>query len=169
MNTYIALLRGINVGGDTSFPMADLRTLCVDLGLEKVRTHIQSGNVIFTSDLSEEVLIEKLEKAIQSKKQKNIPVVLRTAEELECVIASNPFPDGNPSQVGVMFFVDPVPIDLFEHSTHSGPEEVVIKGREIFIHYPNGMGRSKLKIPLSHKGTVRNINTVNKLLALTIS
>ncbi|MBE0450337.1 MAG: hypothetical protein IBX70_05765 [Clostridia bacterium] len=82
---------------------------------------------------------------------------------------SNPFPDGIPSQVGVMFFVDPLPEDFLEGVNLTGPEEVVLREREIFIHYPNGMGRSKLKIPLSHKGTVRNISTVNKLLALTIS
>lgn len=168
MKTYIALLRGINVGGNTSFPMADLRVLCNEIGLEDVRTHIQSGNVVFRSDRSEKELIEKLEQAIEMKKQKNIPVVLRTVEELELVIKRNPFPDGIPSQVGVMFFVDPLPKDFLEGVISTGPEEVVLREREIFIHYPNGMGRSKLKLPLSHLGTVRNMNTISKLYALSL-
>ena len=102
------------------------------------------------------------------KKQKNIPVVLRTLEELELVIKSNPFPDGIPSQVGVMFFVDPLPKDFLEGVNLTGPEEVVLREREIFIHYPNGMGRSKLKLPMSHLGTVRNMNTISKLYALSL-
>jgi uncharacterized protein (DUF1697 family) len=167
MKTYIAFLRGINVGGSTSLPMAELRTICNDIGLKNVRTYIQSGNVIFQSELPEEMLIKKLEQALLVKGQKHIPVVIRTAGELELVISRNPFPDGNPSQVGVMFFVDSIPAGLLKDVNITGPEEVEISEREMYIHFPNGMGRSKLRLPLAQQGTVRNINTVTKLIELS--
>jgi uncharacterized protein (DUF1697 family) len=167
MKTYIAFLRGINVGGNTSLPMAELRAVCTDIGFGNVRTYIQSGNVIFESEFPEEILIKKLEQALHVKEQKHIPVIIRTAREIESVISRNPFPDAKPSQVGVMFFVDPVPKDLLKDVTITGPEEVEIFGREIYIHFPNGMDRSKLKLPLVQQGTVRNINTITKLVELS--
>lgn len=150
-----------------SLPMVELRTLCNDIGLENVRTYIQSGNVIFQSEFPEEMLIKKLEQALYTKGQKHIPVIIRTIGELELVISRNPFPDGKPSQVGVMFFVDAIPTDLLKDMTITGPEEIEIFEREIYIHFPNGMGRSKLKLPLAQQGTVRNINTVTKLIELS--
>jgi uncharacterized protein (DUF1697 family) len=162
--TYIAFLRGINVGGNNMLPMSELKSIFNDIGFKNVRTYIQSGNVIFESELSEGMLVKGLERALQASKQKHIPVVIRTAKELESVISCNPFPNAKPSQVGIMFFSDPVPNDVLKDVTISGPEEVEISGREIYIHYPNGMGRSKLKLPkMSQKGTVRNINTIIKL------
>lgn len=166
METYIAFLRGINVGGNTSFPMTELRTICNDIGFTNVRTYIQSGNVIFESEHAEKVLIEKLEQALSERTQKKIPVMIRTAEDLRSVLSSNPFPDAKPDQVGVMFFVNPVPTDLVEGLTISGPEEIVLSEREIYIHFPNGMGRSKLKLPFAQQGTVRNINTISKIAGL---
>lgn len=167
MKTYIAFLRGINVGGNTSLPMAELRAACNEIGFKSVRTYIQSGNVIFESDLPEEMLIIKLEKALYEKVEKHIPVIIRTAKELDLVNSSNPFPDVKPANVGVMFFKAPVPSDLLIDATILGPEEVKISKREIYIHFANGMGRSKLKLPLAQPGTVRNINTVTKLIELS--
>jgi uncharacterized protein (DUF1697 family) len=167
METHIAFLRGINVGGNTMLPMSELKSTCNDIGFKKVRTYIQSGNVIFESELSEEMLVKKLERALQASKQQYIPVVIRTTKELESVISCNPFPNAKPAQVGVMFFANPVPKDILKDITIPGSEEVEISGREIYIHYPNGMGRSKLKLPkMPQKGTVRNINTVTKLAEL---
>lgn len=164
METYIAFLRGINVGGNTMLPMSELKSICDGIGFKNVRTHIQSGNVIFASGLSEEVLVKKLERALQAGRQKHIPVVIRTADELGSVISRNPFPDARPAQVGVMFFADPVPKDILKDMTIPEPEEVEISGREIYLHYPDGMGRSKLRLPkMLQKGTVRNINTVARL------
>ncbi len=167
MNTYIAFLRGINVGGNTCLPMAELRAACNEIGFKNVRTYIQSGNVIFESDLPEEMLITMLEKALYDKVEKHIPVMIRMVEELELVNSGNPFPDAKPALVGVMFFKAPVPSDLLINVTISGPEEVKISKREIYIHFPDGMGRSKLKLPLAQQGTVRNINTITKLIELS--
>ncbi len=167
MTTYIALLRGINVGGHGILPMADIKTLCSNLGLKHVRTYIQSGNVLFESNLSESEIILILEETLKNKLQKPIPVIVRTAAEMEAVLVGNPFPDANPSQVGVLFLSNLVAEDLLQNFNYPGLEEIVVSGRELYIHFPNGMGRSKLKLPKSvEQGTVRNINTVKKLVEL---
>lgn len=168
MKTYIALLRGINVGGNNIIPMSELKSICEGLCFEHVRTYIQSGNVLFKSVLAEEELIKKLEDALFAEKNKHLPVIIRSAEEMESVIADNPFPDAEPAKVGVTFFKELVPEDALASITIPGSEEINILGREIFVHYPEGMGRSKLKFPKALQGgTVRNINSVNKLVEMS--
>ncbi len=162
---YVAFLRGINVGKNTLLPMARLKAICEKAGLISVRTFIASGNVMFESAASEEELIRLLESALETSEGRRIPVIIRQSPELKKIVSRNPFPDANPAQVGVMLFAKPVPKDLMEGVVISGPEQVKISGREIFIHYPLGMGRSKLKIP-AQDGTVRNINTIRKLAEL---
>lgn len=147
-------------------PMAELKSLCINMGFKSVRTYTQSGNVIFESEFSEKILVERLEQALQNKMQKPVQVIIRTVAELESVITFNPFPEANPSQVGVMFFSKKVGEGLFENLVIPGWEEVKISGREIYIHYPDGIGRSKLKLPIEKQGTMRNINTISKLTAM---
>lgn len=167
MRTYIALLRGINVGGFT-FPMEDLRNVCREAGLENVRTYIQSGNVLFESDKNEKSLCTLLEATLETHKDKHIPVIMRTSEDIKTVMDNNPFPNANPSRVGVLFLSKAAPGDLIEQTKIPGREEIAVSGREIYIHYPDGMGRSKLKLPKTVKdGTMRNINTVAKLWKLS--
>lgn len=164
MATLIALLRGINVGGNSLLPMTELREICSGLGFLNVCTYIESGNIIFESDLREEKVLKLLENALQAKKEKHIAVIIRSPYELESVISNNPFPNAKPNQVGVLFFTRPVPKDYLKDITIKGPEEVVVWNREIYIHYPNGIGQSKLKLPkMAELGTVRNINTVTRL------
>ena len=167
LNTYICFLRGINVGGRMMLPMNELRTLCEKLGCEHVRTYIQSGNVILESLLKEAALAEQLETALQKKMSKRIAVALRTVDELDEVLKKNPFQKAEPAKVGVMFFAKPVEKNFLDGVTTSTGEEVKVGKREIYVHYPNGMGRSKLKLPKdAADGTVRNINTVRKLIDL---
>lgn len=167
MAMYIAFLRGINVGGNTPLPMVKLRKVCTELGLKNVRTYIQSGNVLFDSNLLEQELINKLELALEAQVEKYLPVKIRSAKELEAVISKNPFPRANPSKVGISFFTQLVPENYLKNFTNTEPEEIVVSGREIYIHFPNGMGRSKLKLPkMGEQGTVRNVNTVRKLVEL---
>lgn len=170
MPTFVAFLRGINVGGNTMLPMKELAALCVDIGFQEVRTHINSGNVIFKSALSEEKLKTNLTKALHEKTGRSIDVMIRNDLELRSILAGNPFPDANGSQVGVVLLTKPVPKNLLDDMVISGPEEVRLAHREIYIHYPNGMGRSKLKFPSTGEaGTIRNINTIAKLVELTKS
>lgn len=168
MKTYIAFLRGINVGGNNIIPMSELKAMCQEIGFTNVRTYIQSGNVLFNSGLSEIDLMKQFEDILFLKKQKRITVVIRTANELESVVANNPFPEASPSKVAVFFFKDAVSKDLAVDFKMVGSEIIEIHGREIFIYYPDGMGSSKLKLPSwAQKGTARNINSVTRLVEIS--
>ena len=164
MTTFVAFLRGINVGGNTMLSMKDLAAICADIGFKDVSTYINSGNVIFKSTFVEEKLQTKLEKALFEKKGKKFDVVIRDASELTKIISNNLFPAANPSRVGILLFSEPVPKDFTEGLNDQGPEKVKAGKREVYVYYPNGMGRTKLKLPPSAKrGTVRNMNTITKL------
>ena len=167
MTVFVAFLRAVNVGGTGMLPMKDLTVLCTDLGLQDVRTYIQSGNVVFASKLPERKVQAKVEKALAEKMGKKIYVIVRTAAELRSILAGNPFPRAKPAQVGVLFLAERAPKDLMDRLTISGPEEVKPAGREIYVHYPLGMGRSKLKFPASVVSTTRNLNTIAKLVDMT--
>jgi uncharacterized protein (DUF1697 family) len=163
MTAYAALLRGINVGGSGKLSMQDLAALCNDSGCRNVRTYIQSGNAVFTSSLAERKVKQSLEKALAEKLGKPVAVLVRTSAELESVIRRNPFGDAKPNQVLVLFLDEAPPRKVFLGLDAPGGEEVKPDGREVFVHYPQGMGRSKLKLPLVAVGTGRNLNTVRKL------
>jgi len=167
VNTHVAFLRGINVGGNTMVSMKDLAAICTSIGFENVRTYLNSGNVIFKSPLSEAELQKALETALSAKTGKDIGVLIRSPAELERVVKGNPFPDAVPSQVGVLLVTGPVANDILAEFVIPGREKVVPGTREVYVHYPDGMGRSKLKWPLSLRGgTMRNINTLAKLAGL---
>lgn len=164
MNTYVAFLRGINVGGKTMVSMKDLTAICTNIGFEKVRTYLNSGNVIFQSPLPEPELRKVLETALSGKTGKEIRVVIRSPRDLERMVRRNPFPDADASQVGVLLVMEPIQEKVLAEFVIPGREKVVPGNREIYIHYPYGMGRSKLKWPHSLRdGTIRNINTLAKL------
>ncbi len=166
MTSYIALLRGINVGG-VILPMTELRTICESAGLKNVRTYIQSGNVLFNSAESEHALVSLLETSLETHKARQIRVMIRTVEELKATLATNPFSHAPPSRVGVLFLSEVPPEDFMKDLVIPGGEEIVAGTRELFIHYPDGMGRSKLKLPKAFAaGTMRNMNTVAKLVQL---
>jgi uncharacterized protein (DUF1697 family) len=167
MQTFIALLRGINVGGTGILPMKELVALCGDLGFAKTCTYIQSGNAIFQSRLSEEAVRKKLESALADKMGKKIDVMVRTPAELRSVLNENPFPDREPAKVAVAFLASPAPKEALRNLVTPGNEQVQAGNRAIYVFYPDGMGRSKLKLPLGGAATtVRNINTVGKLAEL---
>jgi uncharacterized protein (DUF1697 family) len=166
MPTYIALLRAVNVGGTGTLPMQELRALCADLGLTDVRTYIQSGNVVFQSSDTEATLTQTLTRAITDRTGRPAGVLIRTTPELRATVAANPFLNANPSQVGVIFLPKRVPADSVTGLAIPGREEVRLIGREVFVHYPDGMGRSRLKLQFAVDGTTRNLNTASRLLAM---
>jgi uncharacterized protein (DUF1697 family) len=170
MTVFVALLRAVNVGGTSILPMKELAILCTGLGFNHVRTYIQSGNVIFDSPLGKDIARQELEQALSKKMGKPVDVLLRTAAELRSVLAANPFADAQPSKVAVLFCASNLPQGWLEQLPIPGSEEVRAGKKEIYIHYPEGMGRSKLKLPAS-TGTVtaRNLNTVAKLLAMAVN
>lgn len=166
MGVFVALLRGINVGGSGLLAMKDLAKLCTTCELRSVRTYIQSGNVVFESSRSEQAIQSRLEKALAAKMGKKVEVMVRTAREMEELLQRNPFPEKEPAKVAVVFLPEAPPKDLLKQVVAPGGELVKAGRREVYVYYPEGMGRSKLKLPLKGPMTVRNVNTVAKLVAL---
>ncbi|WP_026618629.1 DUF1697 family protein [Ensifer sp. WSM1721] len=163
MPVYVALLRAVNVGGTGTLPMAELKAVCERLGFADVKTYIQSGNVLFRSELSETDVQAGLESALAERMGKAPGVLLRSRRELDAVVSKAPFPHAKPNFLLVTFLPEPPAADALEKLVAPDGEEVQVRGREIYIHYPDGSGRSKLKLPALKPGTARNLNTVRKL------
>ena len=166
MKTYVALLRAINVGGTGKLPMAQLRELCEKTGFTEVRTYIQSGNVLLKSPLAEAKVQAKLEEALRSKMGKGVGVLVRSGAELADILARNPFGKAPPNRVIVFLLDEKPPKDALASLVIPGKEVVKVSGREVFVHYPDGQGVSKLKLPFLKAATGRNLNTLAKLAAL---
>jgi uncharacterized protein (DUF1697 family) len=164
---YAALLRAVNVGGTGKLAMTDLARLCEKTGFCDVKTYIQSGNVVFTCAGKEPAVKKAIEQALTKHMGKPVAVMIRTAEELEAAIAANPFPKAEPNRLLVTFFDEALPKGAVDGLEGPDGERLAVRGRELFVHYPNGMGSSKLKVPAGLKlGTGRNLNTVAKLAAM---
>ena len=165
MTTYISLLRSVNVGGSGKLPMSVLTELCQKAGFGDVQTYIASGNVIFKSGKKEAEIQTTLRSALQRYAGKPVGVFVRTAKEMAAVLSSNPFP-GKPGNKTVAIFLNRPPKGAAEQVTGRGKEEIRTGAREIYVYYPDGIGRSKLKIPAAGEGTARNMNTIAKLAEL---
>ena len=163
MTKYVALLRAVNVGGTGKLPMTELKSMCESSGFVNARTYIASGNVVFESKLSEAAVKAKLERCVATYAGKPVDVLVRTGAEMEAVLAKNPFKSRRANQTVAIFLDERPPKDALKMITGQGAEEVALGTREIYVHYGDGMGRSKLKIPAAARGTARNINTVAKL------
>jgi uncharacterized protein (DUF1697 family) len=177
MTTYVALLRGINVGGKNKVAMADLREFLAGLGLDDAKTLLQSGNVVFRSQGKTAGALEKfLEKESAARLGVSADYVIRSAAEWAKVIEANPFPNeaqSDPSHLVVMFLKStPTPASVKAvQASIKGREIVKSHGRELYLVYPDGIGTSKLtgtliEWQLGLRGTARNWNTVLKLGAL---
>lgn len=170
MTTYIALLRGINVGGSgRTIRMADLRSILGDAGYRDVATYIQSGNVVFTSeDRTTSQLASLLEDQIEAGTGLRVPVMLRTAEDWSSLVDGNPYDTSDPTKVHVAFLAgdpDPDAADTLRKAA-TGGEDFRLDGHHIYLHLPEGMGRAELPKGLTNIGTpatVRNWRTVAKL------
>jgi uncharacterized protein (DUF1697 family) len=163
MNAYVALLRAVNVGGTGKLPMSDLKALCERAGFVGVRTYIASGNVVLASRMAEAQVKATLESALEQYAGKPVGVLVRTSAEMAGVVAGNPFPDASPSRTVAIFLDEPPPPDAAERATGRADEEIRLGRREIYVHYGDGMGRSRLKIPAARAGTARNLNTITRL------
>jgi uncharacterized protein (DUF1697 family) len=163
MPEFIALLRAVNVGGTGKLPMSDLKAMCEELGFGSVRTYIASGNVVFTSRKSEAAIKAALEKRLEAYAKKPVGVLVRGAAEMAQVAADNPFPDKPPNRTMAVFLDKAPPTDTLDGVRGRKDEEIKLGRREIYIHYGEGMGTSKLVIPAAKTGTARNMNTVATL------
>jgi uncharacterized protein (DUF1697 family) len=168
MVKYVALLRAVNVGGTGKLPMADLKAMCSDAGFTQVETYIASGNVVFESKVTPSKVKSELEKRLHEYSGKPVGVAIRTAAEMQAVLKANPFPKAEPKFTAVIFLDEPPPADALKLAKGVKDEKMRSGLREIYVHYPSGMGRSKLKIPAAKFGTARNINTVTKLTEMAL-
>jgi len=168
MTAYVALLRGVNLIGKSTLKMADLKSIAEELGLESVRTYIASGNLVFRSKKPEEKLRQLLEKALRKHMDKDVRVMLRTADEMAKVVEANPFTDVPGNRVQAFFMNEPPPKDLQATVRNQADDERIAAGpREVFVAYgERGIGKSRLRIPAAETGTARNMNTVAKLAEL---
>ncbi len=166
MTTYIALLRAVNVGGTGKLPMADLKALCTELDFGRIETYIASGNVVFDSDMPAARVQAQLENRLLAYAGKTVGVFVRTASEMRTVLKRNPFSDKEPN-LTYSFFLNEPPSDVLDDVRGRNGEELHLGRREIYVYYPNGMGKSKLRIPAAKLGTARNLNTVAILVEMS--
>ena len=166
MPVFVALLRAVNVGGTGKLPMSDLKGLCEKAGFRNVRTYIASGNVVAERDGSEAEAKAALEAELRTYAGKPIGVIVRTGAEMARVVALNPFPDRAANLTAAIFLDRAPPSNALSEIKGQANEEVRLGAREIYVHYPDGIGRSKLRIPAARDGTARNMNTVAKLAAM---
>jgi uncharacterized protein (DUF1697 family) len=166
MTRYVALVRAVNVGGTGKLPMGELKSMCSDAGFTRVETYIASGNVVFETRLAPAKVKAELETRLCTYAGKSVGVIVRTASEMAAVLKANPFPKAEARLTYVIFLDGPPPRDALDRAVGRKDEEMGLGRREIFVHYPSGMGRSKLKIPAAKTGTARNMNTVAKLAEL---
>jgi uncharacterized protein (DUF1697 family) len=168
MTSYVALLRGVNLVGNSTLRMTDLKSIAEELGLDSPRTFIASGNLLFTSDKGEEELKRLLEKRLSKHMGREVVAILRTADEMEAAARSNPFTDSPARNVQAFFMDGPPPSNLLSTVRNQAEDERVAPGkREVYVAYgEKGIGRSRLRIPAAEEGTARNMNTVAKLAEL---
>jgi uncharacterized protein (DUF1697 family) len=174
--TFVALLRGINVGGKNKLPMAELSAMFTAAGCAGVRTYIQSGNVVFEAPAAvADGVPDRVSGAIADRFGYRIPVVLRTGAELSAVLRDNPFlaRGADPERLHVAFLAGvPAPGRAEKlDPARSPPDELSLRGREIYLLCPNGMARTKitnawLDNTLGTTSTVRNWRTVETLAGL---
>ena len=166
MASIIALLRAVNVGGTGKLPMAELKAMAEELGFENVRTYIASGNLLFETRLKEAAIKSALGDRLESYAGKPVGVLIRAADELERVVTDNPFADEPGNRVVAIFLDEAPPKSALTEHRGLADERIALGRREIYVHYPQGQGTSRLAIAAARQGTARNMNTVAKLAEL---
>lgn len=173
LDTFIVLLRGINVGGRNKIPMPELRPLCADLGWENVQSYIQSGNLVLKASATAASLEAELERAIKRRFGLSIPVIVRAGADWPSYVNGNPYPEASqnePNLVMLALSKAPPKTDAVEGLRERAliGERIVQVGDGLWIHYAGGVGRSKLSPTLLDRlvgspVTARNWRTVLKL------
>jgi len=177
MGIYIAFLRGINVAGQKKVPMAALREILVDAGLNEVKTYIQSGNVVFESKIKSASKLQQLiQKAIEDNFGFKVPTLVKSVNEIEEIIAANPFDSAeyleNNRSYFVLLFESPLKEHILSFETMNYPnEEFHISNNCVYLLCKNGYGNAKLSNNLIERklkitATARNYRTMQKLLEL---
>jgi uncharacterized protein (DUF1697 family) len=166
MTAYVALVRAVNVSGTGKLPKEELTAMGEACGFEKVRTFINSGNLLFTSGLAETAVQKRIEEKLAAFFGKPVPAFVRNAKEMAEAGKKNPFPDDKPSQV-MAYFIDEEPAQaMIDEARDVKGERLALGLRVIYISYSGGIADSKLKMPILKRGTARNMNSVAKIAEL---
>ena len=176
MTAWVALVRGVNVGGGNRLPMAELRASIESLGYDDVTTYIQSGNVVFCTDEAEHDIVDRIRAVVADRHGLSVPVVVRAGDELAGLADRHPFAaDGIDPKLLHVAFLDRRPdVAGGPDPDRWLPDRWAVAGRELFLAYPGGSARSKMTIdqferPWGVTATARNLNTIVKLADLVAS
>jgi uncharacterized protein (DUF1697 family) len=170
--TYVAFLRGVNLGPNNKISMPELRAMAEDLGFSDVATYINSGNLIISSPKKAATVEQEISQGIKNTFGRPIDVTVRTPAQLKKIVADNPYPDGNPSQVTVAFLMKAPAKDAKDRvaAVAADYEPFTFAGQQVYVNYSQGIGKSKLAEKFSAiigvSATVRNIRTVEKVVEL---
>lgn len=172
MSRWVALLRGINVGGANKLAMADLRALASDLGWEGVQTYVASGNMVFSATGEAAQLAATLAEAIRTSEGLDLSILVLSDADLAKARGACPFKPDDPRHVHVIFALDKPDMDNALLDRLKGESEnFALEGRIAYLHAPEGFGRSKLAGRLEHvmrsRVTARNLRSIDKLVELT--
>lgn len=166
MTAYVALIRAVNVSGTGKLPKEDLRAMGEECGFDNCRTFINSGNLLFTSDLDEAIVKKRLEEKVGDHFGKPFPVYVRSAKEMAEAVARDPFTNDKPSR-RFAHFIDEQPMEaMLDEARDVQGERMALGPRLIYVSYGDGIGKSKLKLPAVKLGTARNMNSVAKIAEL---
>lgn len=146
--------------------MADLRSMVAHIGGKQVTTYIASGNVVFCHAAPATEVQQALAAQLERYAGKPVGVVLRTLPQLAAILTDMPFPQADPKHVACVLSDAPVPTDPHRDARHNKDEAMVPGDHVLYVHYPSGMGRSRLTHPLMAHGTARNLNTMRRMHSL---
>jgi uncharacterized protein (DUF1697 family) len=170
--TYVAFLRGVNLGPNNKISMPELRAMAEDLGFTDVATYINSGNLIISSPKKAASVEREISQGIKNTFGRPIDVTVRTPAQLKKILADNPYPDGNPSQVTVAFLMKAPAKDAKDRvaAVAADYEPFTFAGQQVYVNYSQGIGKSKLAEKFSDiigvSSTVRNMRTIEKVVEL---
>ena len=163
MTAYVAMIRAVNVSGTGKLSKEDLKAMGERCGFDNCRTFINSGNLLFTSDLKEAEAKKRMEQQVAGHLGKAAPVYFRSGAEMAEAAARNPFTDDKPSRV-MAHFIDEEPNQaMIDEARDVQGERLALGPRLLYVSYGEGIGKTKLKLPAVKRGTARNMNSVSKI------
>ena len=166
MTAYVALVRAVNVTGTGILPKEQLKAMGEACGFASCRTFINSGNLLFTSDLGEAEIQKRMERQVADHFGKPVRVHVRSAAEMAAAAAQNPFKDDKPSWVMAQF-IDEKPVQaMLDEARDVQGERMALGPRCIYVSYGEGIGKTRLKLRAVKQGTARNMNSVAKIAEL---
>lgn len=166
MTAFVALIRAVNVAGTGKLPKEDLKAMGEACGFENVRTFINSGNLLFTTDLPETEAKKRIEARLAAYFGKPVPAFVRSAKEMAAAVAKDPFTDDKPSRRYAHFIDEESSLAMLDEARDVAGERMALGPRLLYVSYGEGIGKTRLKLPAIKQGTARNMNSVGRMAEL---